>query len=469
VPANARKIGDLPRLESWDGAIVLSFGDDFETVLESVDETAKRLKLLIHWNRAKQQIVIHDEKGLQLAQAKLGKRGKKTSPGIFIENKSGDLRIPALALRNSSPDFDATQPSIQQLSQSTTNAILKSFDGKDWKYSSLPVETDEETGEEQKEESSTITADKFCGAFLVNSGVDHLTGETQLRYADGMFVAGQLQTISDGTATIKTNYTADPVELSLDGLMLLNFPPSDFDISDKGQMENTLYTPAGRMIGRLEQGNGESGDVVRWRVPGATAAVPFNSGDARIVMKKRKTVDPKSNEEFGDTLYLTNRDIVPCRIASMDEKTIQIQAFVETESIDQTLVKAVDFRSVIVAESIDVDDPGWVVGKKSKGKFKVKDDTISVIRKAEFGHPQLLASGKVEFDLQWRKNQYGVVECHALIGDTTQSEGGKKFNIVIYGETVFAGGVGVEKSLCCLTEKERGVRRSEWAKAKDAD
>ena len=78
VPSNARKIGDLPRLESWDGAIVLSFGDDFETVLESVDETTKRLKLLIHWNRAKHQIVIHDEKGLQLAQAALGEPGKKT-------------------------------------------------------------------------------------------------------------------------------------------------------------------------------------------------------------------------------------------------------------------------------------------------------------------------------------------------------------------------------------------------------
>ena len=438
VPDNARKIGDLPRLESWDGAIVLSFGDDFETVLESVDETAKRLKLLMHWNRTKHQIVIHDEKGRQLAQAKLGKPGKKTSPGIFIENKSGDLSIPALALRNSTADFDATQPSIQQLNESTTNALLKSFDGKSWKFTSI-----EQTDIEDDEETAEVAAKDFCGAFLINKGVDQITGQTEMRFDDGMLVSGQLKTISAGKATIKTNYATEPVTLSLDGISTLKFAPDKtgdekLEEANKEKMEHRLYTRAGEIRGRLEQGDGNPGDVVRWRVPGATAAVPFNSGDARIVLKKRKKVDSSSSEAFGDTLYFTNRDIVPCRVEAMDDKTIQIQAFVENERIDQALVKAVDFRSVIVAETIAVDDPDWVVGKKSNGKFKIKNDAISVIRNAEFGHPQLLASGKVEFDLSWRKDQYGLVECRALTGSLDEPESGKKFNIVIYGQSIFA-------------------------------
>ena len=431
VPNNARKIGDLPRLESWDGAIVLSFGDDFETVLESVDETAKRLKLLVHWNRSKHQIVIHDEKGRQLAQAQLGKPRKKTSAGIFIENKSGDLTIPALALRNSTADFDATRPSIQQLNESTTNALLKSFDGKNWKFSSIDGE------------DSQVAANDFCGAFLINKSVDQITGETEMRFADGMLVGGQLKTISGGKATIKTNYTNDPVTLSLDGLSTLKFATDKASDKEKAKtnkekMEHWLYTRAGEIRGRLEQGDGSPTDVMRWRVPGATTAVPFNSGDARIVIKKRQKVSPSSSDTFGDTLYLTNRDIVPCRIEAMDGKTIQIQAFVENDRIDQALVKAVDFRSVIVAETIAVDDPDWVVGEKSKRKFKIKDDVISVIRKAEFGHPQLLATGKVEFDLSWRKNQYGLVECQALTGNLAEAEGGKKFNLVIYGQSIFA-------------------------------
>ncbi len=445
VPDNARKIGDLPRLESWDGAIVLSFGDDFETVLESVDDKAKRLKLLIHWNRSKHQIVIHDEKGRQLAQAKLGKPGKKTSAGIFIENKSGDLSIPALALRNSTADFDATRPSIQQLNESTTNAELKSFDGKFWRYALLGEATDGEDDAETSEEAETteVAAANFCGAFLVNPGVDQITGESEIRFSDGMLISGQLQTIAVGKATIKTNFSSAPVSLGLDGISFMQFPPSDLDRKEqtriqKEQMVHRLYTRAGEIHGRLEQGSGTAGDVVRWRVQGATEAVPFNSGDARIVLKKRKSVAAASSKSFGDTLYLTNRDIVPCRIEGMDEKTIRIEAFVENEQIDQSLVKAVDFRSVIVAETLAVDDPDWAVGKKSKGKFKIKNDAISVIRKAKFGHPQLLATGKVEFDLTWRKDQYGVLQCQALIGDLADKDGGKKFNIVIYGETIFA-------------------------------
>ncbi len=443
VPENARKIGDLPRLESWDGAIVLSFGDDFETVLESVDETAKRLKLLIHWNRVKHQIVIHDEKGRQLAQAKLGKPRKKSSPGIFIENKSGDLSIPALALRNSTADFDATRPSIQQLNESTTNALLKSFDGKRWEFSPIAQQSETKTDEEVSE----VAAEDFCGAFLINTSVDQIAGETEIRFADGMLVSGQLKTISGGKATIKTNYTTDPVTLSLEGLSTLKFASDESGDkkpveTKRGEMDHRLYTRVGEIRGRLEQGNGTPGDVVRWRAPGATAAVPFNSGDARIVLKKRKKVPPNHSETFGDTLYLTNRDIVPCRIEAMDEKTIQIQAFVENDLIDQALVKAVDFRSVIVTESIAADDPDWMVGKKSKGKFKSNSERISVIRKAEFGHPQLLATGKVEFDLSWRKDQYGVVECQALTGDLAEPEGGKKFNIVIYGQSIFASGSG---------------------------
>lgn len=445
VPENARKIGDLPRLESWDGAIVLSFGDDFETVLEAVDEKAKKLKLLIHWNRVKHQIVIHDEKGRQLAGANIGKPGKKVSPGIFIENKSGDLAISALTLRNSTADFDATQPSIQQLNTSTINAVLESFDGTTWKYSpnsSISQSADDQEETTQLAEEVKVPSNEFCGAFLINSAVDHDTGKTILQFGDGMFLSGELMTIAAGTATVKTNFTTDAIKVKLEGLTLLQFPPSTAGGKKTGAnpqktMEHQLQTRAGEIRGRLEQGSGVPGDVLRWRLPGATAPVPFNSGDARIILKTRNVVPTENNQSFGDTLYFKNRDIVPCHIEAMDEKSILIQSFVENRRIDQSLVKAVDFQTVIVADSIAVNDPGWKSGTGPTKKFKIKGDKISIIGKAEFGHPHLLASGKLEFDLEWRKNQYGLVECQALVNDVSQAEGGKKFYIAIYGEAVF--------------------------------
>ena len=135
VPSNVAKLESLPRLESWDGAIVLSFADDFETVLESVDEKAKRLKLLIHWDRVNHQIVIHNEQGKLLAKADIGKPSKNIKPGIFLENKAGDLTITSLALRNSTATFNATKPSIQSLDEPASNAMLESFDGQQWTVS----------------------------------------------------------------------------------------------------------------------------------------------------------------------------------------------------------------------------------------------------------------------------------------------------------------------------------------------
>ena len=50
VPRNSRNIDALPRLESWDDSIVMSFNDDFEIVMESIQAETKRIKFLIHWN-----------------------------------------------------------------------------------------------------------------------------------------------------------------------------------------------------------------------------------------------------------------------------------------------------------------------------------------------------------------------------------------------------------------------------------
>ena len=129
------------------------------------------------------------------------------------------------------------------MNESTTNALLKSFDGKNWKFSSIEQPTDAETDSK----ISKVAAKDFCGAFLVNKSIDHITGQTELRFADGMLVSGQLNAISDGKAKIETNYAADPVTLSLDELSMLKFAPSatgdkEQEETKKEEMEHRLYT-----------------------------------------------------------------------------------------------------------------------------------------------------------------------------------------------------------------------------------
>ncbi len=216
VPRNSRNIETLPRMESWDDSIVLSFGDDFEIVMESFENEAKRIKFLIHWNRDTNVVVIHDEKGAPLATANLGKPGKRIESGIYFENKSGDLRVSALTIRRSAAGFDATQPSVQTLDEAALNGQVKSFDGNLW-----TITTTDDSG--QPNTPSTIQADKFCGAFLINPAVKRVKGQTRLRFQDGMYVAGEFVSAGNNKVDLKTRYSSNPISFKLDGADELQF------------------------------------------------------------------------------------------------------------------------------------------------------------------------------------------------------------------------------------------------------
>ena len=113
IPYGARSLGYVPRLESWDGSIVFRHDDDFEVVLPELEQDTKSLKLLIHWDRKINEVVIHDEKGAELASALIRRQGENAKPGIFFQNKNGDLHIKSLGIRNASPGFDPSKTSLQ--------------------------------------------------------------------------------------------------------------------------------------------------------------------------------------------------------------------------------------------------------------------------------------------------------------------------------------------------------------------
>ena len=181
VPTNRAHLDDMPRLETWDDSLVLSHKDSFEIVYEKIDTSAKRLKLLIHWDRQKNVMVIHDERGAVLAKTELGELPPEIEPGIFIENKGASLTIDELSIRRSSQNFDATLPSVQTLSDAATNARLVGFDGQTWS-----IEKPDHQGTVQ------IARDEFCAAFLINSSVPRPTGLFSIDFFDGMLVTGDV-------------------------------------------------------------------------------------------------------------------------------------------------------------------------------------------------------------------------------------------------------------------------------------
>ncbi len=442
VPRNARNTDSIPRLETWDDSLVLSYGEDFEIVVESLSNQEKRIKLLIHWDQERNQIVIHDEQGQQLSTAKLPKPSSQSEPGMFIENKSGDLTIANLMVRQSSAGFNATLPSFQKLNQAATNGELIEFDGTRWVARAIKPANEINPGDSASSESATaatdlmIPADEFCNAFLINPAIDRPTDQTRVYFQDGMFVLGELVSIENETITLNTKFSAQPVSLSLAGAARIQLHSAAPPTVEAETFSHQLFNSTGTIRGRVEPGSGEKDDVLRWRIAGAEAAVPFSQADARIVLQARKPIVDAS-EEWADTLYLANRDTIPCRVVSIDERLVTIDSFAENKQIDSQLIKAIDFRNAITNEIVLPTAKEWQIPTELTKQTKIQDDKLRLSKNAKIRHPWLMSTGGFEFQLNWSAGSYGALELQLFSNDLAHSDVGKKLQIMMYGGNLY--------------------------------
>ena len=442
VPRNARNTDSIPRLETWDDSLVLSYGEDFEIVVESFSNQEKRIKLLIHWDQEQNQIIIHDEQGQRLSSAKLPTPGSQSEPGLFIENKSGDLTVANLMVRQSSAGFNATLPSFQKLNQAAANGELIEFDGTRWVARASEPSNEVNPGDCTPDEPVTaatdmvIPADQFCNAFLINPAINRPTDQTRVYFQDGMFVLGELVSIENETITLNTKFSSQPVSLSLAGAAKIQLHSSAPPTVEAETFSHQLFNSSGTIRGRVEPGSGEKDDVLRWRVAGAESAVPFSQADARIVLQARKPIVDAA-EEWADTLYLANRDTIPCRVVSIDERQVTIDSFAENKQIDSQLIKAIDFRNAITNEIVLPTDKEWQIPTALTKQAKIQDDKFRLSKNAKIRHPWLMSSGGFEFQLNWNAGSYGALELQLFSNDLANSDVGKKLQVMMYGGNVY--------------------------------
>jgi thiol-disulfide isomerase/thioredoxin len=431
VPANSRKIDQVARLESWDDSIVFSYGDEFEIVVEELDKTEKRVKFLLHWDQKTDAVVIHDERGKVLATANVGKVKNRATPGIYFENKSGDLKVSSLSIRSSGANFDATKPSVQIVGKPALNAALKWFDGDVW------------TAEDADGELVEVAAENFSGTFLLNPAVDEVESGDVVKFTDGFRLSGNLLGLAEGRAKFRSNVSSEPITLKLDRVAAIQFERQTFG-SEEGSYEHRLFNAAGSMQGMLESGSGKEGDVLRWRAVGGKTAVPFLSsnekgGGARVVLQKRKQ-KPSSEKEWRDTLYLKNRDMVPCTVARMDENTVFVDSFFEKKAIADSLIKAVHFKGGgdSPTEVSLEDDSTWdVAGGEQAVAFK--DNEMKIKKNGTAFHSWLLSRGGFEFELDWPRGNYGILQLK--MGAAADAVSNQGCAIMLWGQSVGAGAI----------------------------
>ena len=461
IPYGARSLGTVPRLESWDGSIVFSHEDDFEIVLVELDEGTKSLKLLIHWNRKTNKVVIHDEKGAELASATIEKLVKKAKPGIYLKNKNGDFRIKSIGIRSAVAGFDPSKTSIQLKSDDAINATMKSFDRSTWKATN-------ENGEPVE-----VSTDEFVGAFQFNPDYkfEPVTGDT-LRFLDGEKVIGELIAISEDSVTVKTMASLQPIVLKSDQLKQIRFDPQTKTSSDE-KFNHVLISDVGKLRGRLESGSPNDDNVLFWRVEGASESVPFaNSllGDdrvnAKVILERDKEVAPV-DDQWPDTLFLNNRDLLPVRFQSANETEIVVDSFFENRVVAGSEIRAIEFGASGQPDDIGFSDSAWVKSsnaKLSKDKFRLK-------KGGTIGHPSLMGRGGFEFELNWPVDKYGILNVE--FGRSLDKKGklGKRsstsFAIMLYAQQFFVTANGEGQNAQNVTQRGSGPIKFRVAIEKD--
>lgn len=437
VPRNARETDQLPRLETWDDSLVFSYGDNFEIVMESFANPQNRLRLLLHWDQANRKVAIHDGTGKLLCSADLSDMADKNKPGIYLENKAGDLALNELRIRQSEAGFDSTRPSYQLLNQPAVNGQLQTFDGTNW---TIETRSSEENAEQKV---VSVPHAEFSNAFSINPAVS-LDGSkmTSMEFYDGMLISGELQDFDGQRLRLLTNATDQTFEVQIVGARQMKFPETPAPPADQ-EFTHRMFNLVGEMRGRLEPGSQTDGNVLQWRLPGAKESVAFASAHAKIVLQKRQSAGD-STKAWPDTMYFYNRDRIPCRVLSISENTVHFESFTERSQVDSALLKAIDLESAVTNAAVSPQDANWILPEKSRELIIAKDDELVISEGASFGHANLMRTGGFEFQMKWEPSTYGTMEVDLFGAPRLERDGSVKLIFYFYDSNVMISSQGNE-------------------------
>ena len=160
------------------------------------------------------------------------------------------------------------------------------------------------------------------------------------------------------------------------------------------------------------------------------------------MLQKRKK-QSNADSKWHDTLYLKNRDMVPCLITKMDEETVYVDSFFANKTIPESLVKAAHFQGGgEMPDQVSMDDDAWVM--RGKKKPTVKNNKLQMPKNSKAFHPWLLSRGGFEFELDWPSSKYGVLKLR--LGSDHDEISKQGISIMMWGQSVSAGSLNSQTS-----------------------
>jgi len=306
----------------------------------TIGKGQRDVRLRIAYDSETGELRVHDTSGRLLATAKdtLAATGDS---GIFVRNRGKDLTIQRLIIsrqvkgRPHQP-IDYKKPRVYLLDGSVV-------------YGSLLID-DSGTlvlnGEDQREiDLIQVHRIDTPGATLAVA-----TDASEMRYADGAVLRGQVQRTSPSHVTLRTAFSGAPVPCSLSGASSLRFHSKN-NVGDPVILPNRdldrMEFEASSLHGLLLFDSANS--PLSWKPQGADQPLRLSTGGGAFIERSARNANKEGlsfdAKTFPHLLHLHSGEVIPCRVLSYDEESMGFQSpFLGTETLEPGHLKAIEFN-----------------------------------------------------------------------------------------------------------------------------
>jgi thiol-disulfide isomerase/thioredoxin len=438
---------DSIRIETWDDEIVALAGEDFEPIM-TIAPRQTTLQLRLYLDRVSGKLAIYSAAGQKLCDI-TGSKLRGTQTGFYLRNKGDQIQLNSLRVSRWSgapPQVISERGSRIHLAKGT--AIYGELAAFDANANTLALKSGDDTQQVLLSEVDRI--------FLADDEKDVPTDElAQAFYYDGTRITGNLVRIENGQLQIQPNSAAAPIASALTGMRRLIFRQPE-DLPEDGH--DRVYWDGGSLRGTLAGGDTPE-TAIQWRPVGALNSTNLAAGSkARFVRSEKSEGIRYDRQKFNDMVFLTTRDVIPCRVTEIDHESLQLEtAFTAATRIPTAFVRAIELADRQEPYAVGFGDDGWRQLGLAAGGLHRSGEQLVFNGLASIGHPDLLHGSEVAFRVRWNVDHRATIGLALKNVDIKAGTAQPQFMINLHGESVFAGpfmnGAGIAGELRSQAEK----------------
>jgi peroxiredoxin len=412
------------RLETWDDTLVALSGFDFQEVM-TLDRKSKTIHLLLYVDFTDSRLLVCSPEGKTLAELH-DVSVKGISPRLIFRNGSGKLTLEHLRIERwngtSVGSLVRGKTGLQQTDGVVRYGTLDSLSNGQVTLSgesgpetvalsevgaievSVPNADDATEVKNAKDSDKDQEKTQETPTEVAETVTSDTEGQVRMKWRDGEMLTGQLLSMADGVAIVRPSWSDEPFKAALNGMQTIQL----FEAQSSPHGPDELVIDGRLMHGELLVDAGDQ--PVSWKPTGSANAVALRSGGNAVVTRSAKsTAVSVDAEQYPDTIYLQNNDILPCHLESITEKAVRLSSpFASAKEFPSADIKALELSSTHQHNNEGFSAPEW---RRVRGRLK-KDGESVELKSGSFGRADGMVSDRLSFHAAWPPGQWSFMTVH---------------------------------------------------------